>query len=364
MKKRIIVFFCFIACLWIVGNSIYANTIRVGVMLNQPPFSYLNKNNKPFGLSVSLWEKIAKKNNFKYRYILLRNTSFDDAMSDVAKNKYDVLVGPFSVTHDRLKLVDFSRPYFLDKIGIAIHKQQLNFLSAVANIFGDMLIILVCVLLLLLLMFGAFLWYVEHKNHEQIPAKFSKGLGYITWIALISLFKNFMLEPRTVTGRILLLAWLALSFVFMTVILSVATSTLTVTLSRNASKFTRNSDLYNKVIAVEYESSNEKVAREIGASIYSVKSLTQGLNLVAEKKVEAVLANYYILDYFIKHHHLKKVTMAKLIIANDEYAFVLPKHSKLTRKIDLAITKFQENRVASNICTEHLGKAHEHSCEF
>ena len=92
------------------------STLRVGVNLNQPPFSYENQSGKPDGLSIKLWEEVAEKLNIKFVYVTLEGKK-DNAMQMLAEKKLDVLVSPGNSKLSATQFVEFSRPYFMGKTG-------------------------------------------------------------------------------------------------------------------------------------------------------------------------------------------------------------------------------------------------------
>lgn len=69
------------------------------------------------GLAIDIWEKTVQKYKLDYEYICI-DRNYDKAVEDLHEGKYDVVLGDFSVIHNRYDLVHFSRPYYIAKIKI------------------------------------------------------------------------------------------------------------------------------------------------------------------------------------------------------------------------------------------------------
>jgi ABC-type amino acid transport substrate-binding protein len=69
------------------------------------------------GFVVDIWKITAKKYNLDYEFTCVE-TSYDEAVLDVSKGKYDVALGDFSVIKRRFPYVDFTRPFFISKMQI------------------------------------------------------------------------------------------------------------------------------------------------------------------------------------------------------------------------------------------------------
>ncbi len=114
MRKMFVFFVLCICVVW--SNSLTEirskKVIRVGTLNDNPPFS--NVVNGKFGgfeieLAEELGKRILKGQNGKIEIVEMR---IKDRISALQKNKVDMVVGAFSITPYRRKLIDFSTPYF------------------------------------------------------------------------------------------------------------------------------------------------------------------------------------------------------------------------------------------------------------
>lgn len=88
--------------------------LKVGVE-HTPPFA-INSNETWEGISVDLWEKIAKDNNWQYTYT---EDNFSNLLKDLADCKLDVVIPAVTISAERENIIDFSHPYLIEDIAIA-----------------------------------------------------------------------------------------------------------------------------------------------------------------------------------------------------------------------------------------------------
>lgn len=92
-------------------------TIRIGYRVNEPPMSFINKNNQPVGYSIELCLHIAneiksklKNPNIAVKYVPVTATN---RFESLANNSIDILCGSTTKTLSRSELVDFSELTFV-----------------------------------------------------------------------------------------------------------------------------------------------------------------------------------------------------------------------------------------------------------
>ena len=336
--------------------------IRVGVFPSAAPISYVDNNGRYQGIAVKIWQEIADQLGLAYKYVPIR-TTYDQSVIDLAAGKYDLIVGPLSVTHERLKLVDYSRPYFLNKIGLVVRDEKVNFFSTIRSIFGITLIILTSLFLIAFIVFSHIFWIYERGKCKQVSKNYSDGIREAMWTTITSFLRDVLYDPKTTGARVVLGFWLLLSVIFMAAISALVTATLTYSLTQQHTPFKKMSDLNNRVIAVEEGTIDAQTALRAGAKIHPEKTLYAALQSLSAGEVEGVVDDYFLAEGMIKKYPELKVHLSNLILSNDEYAFAMPDGSKLKKAIDLELTKLQDKGFTKAICRKYI-TGQIHSCEF
>ncbi len=361
MMKRVI-FLLLLFCGWV--NFAYANThaLRVGVFPDTPPISFVDQNQHYHGVAVSMWEEIAARLSLKYSYIPI-HSSYDQAVLDLAAGKYDILVGPVSVTHKRLQIISYSRPFFLNKMGLVVKKERVNFFTTIGSIFGATLLVLLVIFLVSFVIFSHVFWLCERGKCKQVSKNYINGIKEAMWTTITSFLRDVLYDPKSTGARVVLGFWLLLSVIFMATISAVVTATLTYSLTQHHAPFEQVSDLNNRLVGVQSASANTAVAMRTGAKVQELGSLYHALQELAAGRLDGVVGDYFLVQALIKSHHELNLRMSRLILTNDEYAFALPKGSKLKQPIDIELTNLQDKGFAAAICKEYL-YGDFHSCEF
>ena len=163
-----------------------ARTLKVGVSGNAP--FVIQKDGGSSGISLDIWRRIAEDNNLSYR--LIKQATPRQGILALNKGEIDLLVGPISITPERLNLpgVDFTQPYFIGKEGILLPLKPSTLLNRLQVFLGWAVLSSVLVLITVLLVVGSLIWLAERRsNSEQFPAQPLPGIASGMWFALVTL---------------------------------------------------------------------------------------------------------------------------------------------------------------------------------
>ena len=163
-----------------------ARTLKVGVS-GSAPF-VIQEEGGSSGISLQVWRRIAEDNNLSYR--LIQQATPQKGILALNDGKIDLLVGPISVTPDRLNLpgVDFTQPYFIGKEGILLPLKPKTLLNRLQVFLGWAVLSSVLVLITVLMVVGSLIWLAERRgNSEQFPAQPLPGIASGMWFALVTL---------------------------------------------------------------------------------------------------------------------------------------------------------------------------------
>ena len=114
------------------NNSSGAKTVKVAIDPTFAPFEFLGKDGKMQGFDVDLVDSIGKAAGFLPQY---EKMAFDAMIGSLQAGSVDAAVAGMTITAERAKTVDFSKPYFKSGLAIAVSEknQQVTKLDDLKN---------------------------------------------------------------------------------------------------------------------------------------------------------------------------------------------------------------------------------------
>ncbi|MHC5724041.1 MAG: ABC transporter permease subunit [Nostoc sp.] len=114
------------SCLLLAGcgvNSSAGKTLRIATEPAFPPFEFQGQGGKLQGFSIDLMNAIASSANFKVDF---QSLPFDGIIPALKGKTVDAAISSITITQERAKTIDFSRPYFKAGLAIAIRADNQN----------------------------------------------------------------------------------------------------------------------------------------------------------------------------------------------------------------------------------------------
>lgn len=100
-----------------------SGVIRIGVFTDQPPFSQF-RDNAFEGFEVDFSKQISKDIFGENITVELVPTNTNQRIEFLQDNRVDLIIATLTITDDRLKMVDFSMPYFAVNLGVLTRKDD------------------------------------------------------------------------------------------------------------------------------------------------------------------------------------------------------------------------------------------------
>ncbi|MBD2492237.1 ABC transporter permease subunit [Aulosira sp. FACHB-615] len=124
-----------VSCVLLTGCSVndsIGKTLRVATEPAFPPFEFKSPNGELQGFSYDLMNAIASAANFKVNF---QSIPFDGIIPAVQAKTIDAAISSITITAERTKTVDFSRPYFKAGLAIAVrnNNQDITNLDSLKN---------------------------------------------------------------------------------------------------------------------------------------------------------------------------------------------------------------------------------------
>lgn len=147
---------------------------------------------------------------------------------------------------------------------------------------------------LLAILFGIFVWVIEHYRNDCFPKSFFQGMGKGLWWSLVSMTTVGYgdVVPSSPMGRTVALVWLFIGMM----IGCVMTATMTDIVSGVADLTVR-----GKIVAVLENSNEEKVAqKDFRAKVLQAHSYEQALEFVRKGKAFAAMINADVAAWYLE----------------------------------------------------------------
>ena len=342
-----------------IGNG---KVIKVAALLG-PPFVARGFDGKLRGLAIDIFKQVAIKNNWQYQFILV-DGSVESLLNDLKNKKYDIVIGPISINFERMKIVDFSRPYYLSEEKLAIHRHTASPLKAVIDIIYSIPLGIFIYILVLLLVIAHIIWLSERHKNPEMPQKYLPGIIFSTWFFIAHFFKGGLLyRPKTNTARAILLIWLILALSIFLIATSTYTAYITARLVDSKQSIEDVAELVGVKIAYVQGHSYASFPKEVGAIGVPVATVEEALKMIKDRKVFGAIGDQIILASALNKSPNKDVVISTMRLRNDEFAFAFPENSPYLRPVNLAIVEMQDNGDMHSICETHVGNFNL-NCEF
>jgi polar amino acid transport system substrate-binding protein len=116
LKKSIMIA---LALFIFVPSAFSQTTISVAADATWPPMEYINIDKAITGFTPELMAAMEKVSDIKFD---VSNTAWDGIFAGLASGRYDMIASSVSITDARMKVMDFSDPYFEVKQGVITKK--------------------------------------------------------------------------------------------------------------------------------------------------------------------------------------------------------------------------------------------------
>ena len=333
----------------VVEEPALPKTLTIGTRI-VPPFAFKDGGGRWQGISIDLWRDIARRLKLDYKFV--EAGTVKEMIDGVVAKRFDVGVGAITVTAERQRRLDFSHPFFTTGLAIATApsddspvwsqlKAMLSWqwLIAAAAVFGAILVV------------GFLIWLVERRSNAGVDTP-SEGFWSSLTMLLTASFTSP--EPRTLVGRTLAALWVVISLVTLTFFTGVVTSALTVQSLQGRVRGL--SDLPHMRVGSVTGSTGTQWMRDERIHTTTYVTVIDGLNAVADGKIDAFVYDAPILRHLAQHDFEGRIVVLPDNFAPQDYAFALPEGSVLRRPLNQELIAIKTSDVWKKRVFEYLGE--------
>ncbi len=328
----------------------YADTVKVGIKPSEPWVMYdKNKsieNRKPIGFSIDLWNKIAQNLDLNTEFVYFDSTT--DLINATKNNKIDVGISAITITSDREKVIDFSNSMY--ELGLQVMINAENASSSVLSIMAKeikkmMTTQSIIIFFLFLLITIHLRWYVDKKdkNSDLFSKNYSIGIKDAFWWG-ITMLVTWETPHSKGLARIIDLFWHIVGIIAISILTAIVTAALTA--QTIGGSIHSEKDLAGKFVAAVATDAPRKYLEKIGANVVPVKTLNDGIKLLEEGKVKALVHDgprlVYLANKINKKEKKRVLAVLPFKFNPQNYGLVFPTGSKLKELVDRTLLKLRE----------------------
>ncbi len=302
------------------------DTLTVGIYVN-PPFVIQTADNQFEGLSIELWENIAKSQNLTFTYEL--QSDFIGVLKKLEYREIDLTINPMDVNAQRVDKFDMTQPYFISSIGVAIPYLNRSPLALfISNIFSWAFFKIILFLILVIFVFGFFLWLVERRQNKF---QFRPGLlglfDGLWWSAVTMTTVGYGDKaPKSNLGKAVAIIWMFTAVIIISSFTAGIASTLTITGLQTDITTAEDIRLGENIAVVGASNGEAYLLEEEIPITQTYASPILALRALAKKENELLLYDHTILQYYVNRLSLgEKVKLLPITLKENYQSFMLPK---------------------------------------
>jgi ABC-type amino acid transport substrate-binding protein len=319
-----------------------------------PPFVLRGSDGTWEGISVELWQRVAKALGREYE---VREMKLDQLLAATAAGEVGVGVGALTVTAAREERMDFSHTFFNAGLAIAVPGREES-ASPFRALLTWRFLRAVGTLVLILFAVGLVVWLLERRrNPDQFGrGRFLPGVGEGFWWSAVTMTTVGYGDraPATLLGRGVAVVWMFASVIIIATFTGAIASALTV--ERLEGALAGPEDLPGHRIAALASSTAEQYLRREGIATVTAENTDELVRLVLDGEAEAAVHDAPLLLYLARTTAEGRLTVLPRQFERQDYAFALPPGSPLRESINRALLETTASREWTDILRRHLGR--------
>lgn len=325
--------------------------LRVGVFVEEP--FVMQAPSGVEGLCIEMWDRIMEDHGWSCAYTVLPNAAA--VLDKIRSGELDVAVGPFYITSERLKVMDFSHPFHESGLQLMVNTERRHTLSKLwKGLVDGGHIKILTIGTVIIMIFTHLLLLFEWKTNPQYPRGYLAGFSDCFY-HVMSICMTGKATHRGIPGpwgKILAALWLAGGVA----VVAYITSTLTSVMTANKIRGTIHGvgDLVGQPVAVIEGTLSEKAARKYGMIGMPFGNLELAAHALVGRRVSAIVFDTFALRYFDHKHPEMPVGEVGSIFEKGSISLAVPLGSKLRQSINQSLVRMKEDGVFQNLDSKYF----------
>lgn len=328
--------------------------IKIGIRV-VPPFVIQEADGSYSGLSIELWEEISGQLEIPFVY---EERDLIGLIQGVESGELFASVSALTITSEREERIDFTHPFFVTGLGIAVTHKPAGLTAAFLSLFTADFLWVVFLLLILLLFWGVLVWFFErHENREEFGGSASEGIGSGFWWAAVTMTTVGYGDksPRSTGGRIVGFIWMFTAIIVISFFTASIASSLTVT--QLDSRIGGPNDLPNVRVGALSASATVGYLEDQNIRAVTFSSIKEGLKAVEEDQIDAFVHDAPIIRYHTQSDFQGKVRVLPNTFNDQYYGIGLPLNSEYRNEINQIILDFIRSDRWEELNNQYMGRS-------
>lgn len=326
--------------------------VVVGIRV-APPFVIEREDGTFEGLTIALWEHIAEETGTPFIY---EKRPLNELITGVEQGQLYASAAALTITSEREESVDFTHPFFVTGLGIAVSYQPAGLWSAFLNLFSLDFFWVVFLLILLLIFWGFLVWVFErHENRDEFGGSAAEGIGNGFWWAAVTMTTVGYGDksPQTLGGRIVGFLWMFTAIIVISFFTASIASSLTVT--QLDSRINGPEDLPFVRVGVLQQSATTTYLESERIRSQPYPTIADGLRAVETNEIDAFVHDAPILQYYSQLNFKNKVRVLPNTFNDQYYGIALPLGSSYRNDINRILLDFIASDEWEELNDRYLG---------
>ncbi|WP_262270412.1 transporter substrate-binding domain-containing protein [Microvirga yunnanensis] len=300
------------------------------------PFAMKAADGSWFGISIDLWRRVGDQLQLRYRFV--EEPTVPGLLHGTAEGKYDAAVAALTITAERERMLDFSQPFYLSGLGIAVPSARPSAWQLIIDTVGSFgFVQAILALVGLAVGIGLLIWLFERRHNEDFGGGAVKGLGTSIWWSAETMTQasTGYLAPRTLPGRILAIVWMAASVVALAVFTASVTSTLTTRKLQGLVSGVNDLTAVRVGVVVGSATTAFLDERRIGYQTFATPQ--DGLGALKGGTLDAFVYDKPLLAWIVREQFASSAEILEISFDAQMYGIALPPGSPLREPVDVAM---------------------------
>lgn len=302
-----------------------------------PPFCMESESKEIYGLSVDMWELVAKELNLSAKLVAVPQVY--DVIDGLQDGTYDAAIGALTITPNREHLVNFSHAVNSSGTGFAVAASNsgLSLWTYWRPIFFS-LIQLFLQLLFGVFFFGTLIYFIERDKTDiaHIERRINGWIEGIWWsVVTMSTVGYGDKIPFTKLGKAIAMMWIFVSIVLVALFTAQASSIFTLTQLKLHVE--TEADLRRSRVGVVENSSGEEFCKNRKIKTFPYPTIEAALDELVTSDIDAVVSNVPVLRYAEQNKYINQIAISPNILLRTNMGIALPNNSPLLEPINRVV---------------------------